>query len=81
MKTIQLMSKTDGQGVLDVHIDTGIPESPVEVVIMVGPLTARVEDSGDSDWRAFLNRFNGICADAPLERGAQGAYEPREPLA
>ena len=75
------MSRIDGQGVLDVHIDTGIPELPVEVVIMVGPLTAPVEDSGDSDWRAFRHRFNGICADAALERGPQGAYEPREPLA
>ena len=31
-------------------------------------------------WSAFLNKFAGICAESPLQRGEQGQYEIREAL-
>jgi len=33
-----------------------------------------------AQWDAFLDKFAGSCADAPLQRGSQGQYEVREPL-
>lgn len=37
-------------------------------------------DLDDARWRALVAEAYGSTADAPLERGAQGSFEVREPL-
>ncbi|PID56988.1 hypothetical protein CSB45_08675 [candidate division KSB3 bacterium] len=34
----------------------------------------------EAQWHIFLNRMAASCADAPLQRGAQGQPEEREAL-
>ena len=34
----------------------------------------------EAQWHAFLDKWAGSCADAPLQRGDQGQYEEREAL-
>ena len=76
MQTVRMLSETNEKGELDLHVDTNMPRSSVEVVIVLNTL----EDAGKivankEEWHAFVTRFHGICADAPLERGPQGGFE------
>lgn len=34
----------------------------------------------EAQWKTFLDRCAGSCADAPLQRGEQGEFEQREAL-
>jgi len=81
MKPIQMAAETDDTGALDLHLVTDIPKSAVEILIMVRPVEHIPASMTGDDWRAFVTRFSGICADAPLERGPQGEYETRDDLA
>lgn len=81
MKTIQMAAETDDTGELDLHLVTDIPKSAVEILIMVRPVEHTPASMTGVDWRTFVTRFSGICADAPLERGPQGEYEKRDDMA
>jgi len=37
-------------------------------------------DLEKQQWSEFINRFAGILADSPIERGEQGTYEIREEI-
>jgi len=81
MKTIQMAAETDDTGAVDLHLDTDIPKSAVDILVMVRPVEHAPAPMTDAEWRAFVTRFSGICADAPLERGPQGEYEKRNGMA
>jgi|NGEPerStandDraft_6_1074524.scaffolds.fasta_scaffold109298_2 hypothetical protein len=75
MVTIPLRTRLQPDGTLDLRISTGLPESDVEVLIVLQPA-----DSRSSLPAEFFAETYGAFAESPLERPAQGAWEVRESL-
>jgi hypothetical protein len=75
MVTIPLKTRLRPDGTLDVHVPTGLPESDVDVLVVVQPSPAR------DRWPAgFIEETYGTFADAPLTPPSQPASEIRDPL-
>ena len=75
MVTIPIRTRLEPDGTLELRVPTGLPESDVEVVIVVQPAKA------DSSWPpGFFEETYGAFAETPLERPDQGAWEVRENL-
>jgi hypothetical protein len=79
MTAIQLKGRIRADGTLDVHVNTGLPESDAEVLVVVQPASTE-KDERRLSWPDFVEKFAGIFADDPIVRGDQGSYEQREPL-
>ena len=66
----------EANGTLNLSVPTGLPESDVEVVVVVQPLPR--ERRG---WpQGFIDETYGAFAEQPIERGHQGSIEEREAL-
>ena len=77
MVSILIRSRTNPDGTLDLLVTTGIPESEVEVVLVVH--TAQPE-SGRSWPEGFLEQVVGSIDDPTFTRPSQGQYEGRQAL-
>ena len=75
MVTIPIRTRLQPDGTLDLRVSTGLPESDVEVLIVVQPANSR-----SSLPAAFFAEPPPPFAEFPLERPAQGALEVRESL-
>lgn len=76
MITIPVKTRLEADGVLSLHLPTGLPESDVEVIVIVQPVVAQT-----SAWpEDFFRQTFGAFADCPIERGTQGVFENREIL-
>ncbi len=76
MVTIPVKTRLEADGVLNLRVPTGLPETDVEVVVVVQPVEA-----GASTWpEDFFQETYGAFADHPIERGSQGAFDDREVL-
>ena len=76
MITIPVKTRLQPNGSLNLHVPTGLPESDVEVVIIVQPV-----HSAPAVWpEGFFEQTSGAFAEHPLERGEQGFPEQREIL-
>ena len=96
MKTIETRSRVGADGVLRLNLPVNLPETEVDVVIVVQPLPERLDGNGHAPNGAtgeskdeatakgwppgFFEQTFGCCADDPLERPEQGEYEVREEL-
>ena len=75
MVTIPLKARVNSDGTLDIQVRTGLPESEVDVLVVIQP--AALADR----WpEGFLDETFGAFADAPLSRPEQPVMEVREPL-
>ena len=74
MVSVQMKSRTDEHGVLDLCVDTGISGCEVDVTVLV----ARAPTRDGADWPEFVRRVFGCIDDPTFERGPQGEYERRE---
>jgi len=77
MVSIQMKSKTNEDGLLDLSVETGIPECEVDVTVLV----QRAPTRGEADWPGFVRQVFGSIDDPTFERAPQGEYEHREMLA
>ena len=77
MVSIQIKSNTNSEGMLDLHVATGIPESEVDVVLVVH---ATESEHGRSWPEGFLEQIVGSIDDPTFTRPLQGEYERREAL-
>ena len=75
MVTIPIRTRLQPDGTLDLRVSTGLPESDVEVLVVVQPTEVKRLLSPE-----FIAETYGAFADHPLERAPQGEYEIREPL-
>jgi hypothetical protein len=76
MQTVTLTARVDADGVLRLEVPVGLPDTDIEVVVVVQP---RAPHPG---WPpGFLDLVFGGWQGPPLERAPQGEYEQREPLA
>ena len=80
MKTIQMNGHTSPDGTLDISVPTGLPESDVEVLLVVQPVTDQPRPRGNGWPEGFFERTAGNWRGRPLVRGDQGEFEARQPL-
>jgi hypothetical protein len=74
MVTIPVKTRLEANGTLNLRVPTGLPESDVEVVVIVQPISAHA-------WpKDFFEMTYGAFADQPIERPDQGEFEVREAL-
>ncbi len=82
MAAIHTTAHTNSDGRLDVEVLTGLPETDVDVVVLVRPASSgsagRIRQ-GQGWPGGFLEETYGSCPD--LERLPQGEADSREPLA
>ena len=80
MTTIQVNGHTKPDGTLDISVSTGLPESDVEVLLVVQPVD-QANRSTNGGWPpGFFERTAGRWHGTRLRRGDQGEYEEREKL-
>ena len=64
MVSISVKSRVKADGTLDLNVATGLPESEVEVLVVVQPLGAQERENG---WPAgFFAQTYGCLRDDPL---------------
>ncbi len=80
MKTMTLQSCTGRDGRLDLHVQTDMPEEPVEVVLVVQSLALRKSQTKRGWPENFIERTAGCLSQDPIRRPAQGDFEQREAL-
>jgi len=74
MVTVDTHSRTDGEGMLKLQINTGLANEEVDVSVSVRPA---VSCSRGNDDASVWDRVYGSIEDPSFERLAQGAYERR----
>lgn len=75
MVTIPLKARLNSDGTLDLQVQTGLPQTDVDVVVIVQP--SRPIDR----WpEGFFSETYGAFADSPLSRPEQPRADEREPL-
>jgi hypothetical protein len=80
MKSIEVKSRIKANGILELCVPTGLPESDVEVVIVVRPVPSAVEKETPEarGWPPeFFERTAGSLADDPIQRWPQ---DPRDDI-
>jgi hypothetical protein len=77
MVSIQMKSRTNKEGLLDLCVETGISGCEVDVTVLV----QRAPTRDEADWRGFVRQVFGCIDDPTFERAPQGEYEHREILA
>ena len=78
MKSIQVKSRINANGILELCVPTGLPESDVEVVIVVQPIPGAGEKKSPEElgWPPeFFERTAGSLADDPILHWPQ---DPRD---
>lgn len=76
MVTIPLKAHLAADGTLNLQVRTGLPESDVDVVVMVEPAGKPA-----NRWpMGFIDETYGAFAASPLERPDQNGPENREPI-
>ena len=75
MVTIPVKTRIQADGTLDLRLPTGLPESDVEVVVVIQPAVAPSTWSED-----FFDRTYGAFAEYPIERPPQGEFDAPETL-
>ncbi len=81
MQSVTIKSHIGPDGVLNLQIPLGLPETDVEVFVVVQPLgpDALREAPTSLAWPPnYFEETFGSFRDAPLVRGDQGAYEVRD---
>jgi len=83
MKTIELTSHVGGDGILRLEVPVDVRNQDLDVLVVVNPVAQQArERTGHDRWPpGFFELTAGAFRDEPLERGDQGEYEHREPLA
>jgi len=73
MVTISAKGRVKDDGSLDLHVTTGLPETDVDVLLVLEPLAARIEKSASETgaWPAeYFEQTFGCLRKNPI------AYEP-----
>lgn len=76
-EAFQFQSRTGDDGSLHLHLNLGQNEAAKDVLVTVQPIAGT---SLHEDWKSFVQRTYGSCAQLELRRADQGTYERRESL-
>jgi hypothetical protein len=83
MQSIQLKGHVQADGTLELCVPTGLPESDVEVIVVVQPTHREAEKTlpEERSWpQGYFERTAGCLADDPIRRWPQGEYEIRDDI-
>lgn len=75
MNTMQIKSKTNQDGTLHLHIETGLINSDVDITIS---FSGSHDPAGSESIADVLRKFAGCVSDATFVRPVQQEYEHRE---
>jgi hypothetical protein len=79
METIKLRAHIDSDGVLKLEMPTNFKNIDADVIVVLQPASEQETDA--LGWPiGYFEEVYGILADDPIERGAQGEFEEREPI-
>lgn len=78
MRTIQTAGQIKANGYLDLHVPVDMPESEVDVVVVVQQRSGAKATPAAKTWRQFLEKMSGSLTDPTFTRGPQLAYEVRQ---
>ena len=79
METIRTKLRTGPDGMLTVQVPSGLPDTDVEVIVVVQPLGTNgpARTSTPDEWKQFVKATAGAWQGEPLARPTQGAFEAR----
>jgi hypothetical protein len=82
MTSISVKTRVQPDGTLQVAVSTGLPESDVDVLLVIRPANPGSANAGTAhSWPAnFFDTTFGSLADEPLVRPPELNYEAREKL-
>lgn len=83
MQSIQLKGHVQADGTLELRVATDLPESDVDVVVVVNPIRSETEKATPSErgWPPdYFERTAGCLASDPIQRWPQGGYEIRDEI-
>lgn len=83
MVSIKTRSRVNAQGTLSLEVSTGLPESEVEVLVVLQPVhsAASATDVEELGWPpGFFEETFGSTRDQALQRHPQGEFELRDEL-
>ena len=76
MVAIPVKTRLGADGILNLRLPTGLPETDVEVVVIVQP----VEIHKNMWPEDFFEETYGAFAQHPIQRGSQRTFDEREVL-
>jgi len=78
MITIPVRARVKPDGTLVVTVATGMPESEVEVLVVVNEISSGAPAGQSRRWpEGFFEQTYGACASDPLRQAPQGEFELR----
>ncbi len=83
MVSISVRSRVKPDGSLDLNVRTGLPETDVEVLVVVQPVSQKEPEAkgGERGWPVgFFAQTFGCLRDDPLTREPEAGFEVREDL-
>ena len=82
MTSISVKTRVRPDGTLQVAVSTGLPESEVDVLLVIRPADLGSANAGAAhSWPAsFFDNTFGSLADDPLVRPPEPSYEAHEKL-
>lgn len=79
MQTITLRARSSPDGMVRLEVPTNIPESEIEIVLVIQPIATKAVDAMGYPIGYFEETY-GSFADDPLERNQPAAIDTREPF-
>jgi hypothetical protein len=78
MSPLELRSKIDANGVLNLSVPLGISDANREVRVTVEPLDEAEAPMSVDQWHKFVNEMAGSISDPSFKRHPQGEFEQRD---
>ncbi len=80
MTPVELRSRVDANGVLNLSVPLGKSDANREVRVTVQPLDDLTAPMSADQWHHFVHEMAGSIADPSFQRHPQGDYEQRDDL-
>jgi len=80
MTPIELRSKVDANGVLNLSVPLGESDANREVRVTVEALEEVTTPMSADEWNRFVHEMAGSIADSTFQRHPQGDFEQRDDL-
>ncbi len=78
MSLMELRSRIDANGVLNLSVPLGKSDANREVRVTVEPLNEVATPISADEWRQFVREMAGSIPDSTFERHPQGGFEQRD---
>ena len=82
MKIVHVRSHANSDGIIELNVPTGMPDTDLEVTVVLEPASPQlVPNLLDAErWKEFISETAGSISDPSFVRHSQGEYEKRSEL-